>query len=700
MMRISSWILVSVAAAAGWLSTAAAGEPAKNRVPANFQPITDASGVRWDLSARGTIEDGDSDCFDTGLMLQVNNRQFNTNQPPQMSKEGDEFFLTSRNFQPNINVERRIRIDRQRNYVQYFEIFTNTDSKENRVSCQIRTNFGNTPQMVVTEEGQPFTGGTLGKKGIGVLAVHNPNDQRPGVLFLLADSGSKLKPQVVAGGNNLMVTYDLTLKPNETVAVMYLVGQRRRAQAAGAPALFEELYKRKRLVKIPIPQELAKQLVNFPAGAKGSDDESDVELPEYSAFRPVLAQLEALGLERDKKDWLVFDGESNLGGEVSIPVYRVTTAYGPCEVSAGDIAMIQGGAGSRPVRTTLRSGEVLVGAVEAPGMKMTTDKGLVIDLIPAKLNTVVMRRTKDEGFSAPATAVIVRLLSGDAVAVREGQKIPLPCATPWGSLTVDLTELQKLTLERLPHPVTQLTLADHSQLPVILYGEPLRVQTLRFGEQSFAPLSIVGLNHGAFKTKAKQTESEEEAEYELDPFAPCFRLGETALAAGTFGVEELTITSEGRVTNIPAAQIRHLEPAEIEEGKPQRYTVKIIGGGAITGSLNLRVIPVNTPRGMLQIPLEHIREYCGKKPAAPKKEEPKSEPAAQANSVASAAAKEEPNAEAKPERKTESQTGGTQAPAAKPAAAANEKPAAAPAAAASPTAAPAAPAQTKPGANP
>lgn len=612
---------ITLCAALFALGGLAAGEP--DKVPADFSPQTDAAGLRWDIQQNGAINDGDSDCFDNGLRLTVNGQQFNSQQA-MMTPDRTEYFLTGRRMPQNLEVVRRIRLDRQRGYMQYFEIVKNQSPQDIQVNCVLQSNLGSQPQGFFTEGGQAFAGGALGPKGVGVLALQGPGS-RPSVLFLLADEKTKLKPSVMANGNNINVNYTFTLKPQEIGVIMHLVVQRRALAQGAIAGEFAALYNKRRLQKIPIPKDLLPGLLNF-AQKKGADD--SVESAAGSAFQLVRNQLEELGLEAADKDRLIFDEASSLAGDIAIPAYRVITAYGAIDVPARDIAVIRGGSGSgRTILTTLRTGEVLAGAVEAKGMKMTTGKGMAVNLDPTKFNLVVMRKGMDDGYAAPGTAVLVCLHTGDILALHDKQQVPLQGATPWGSLKLDLTELKGVSLVRNPHPIYQLTLADGGVYPVILYGDPLSAKTLRFGEQKIQPLSVVGLYPAIIKVSARSEDEDspeaEEAEFELDRYAPCFQLGEGIRAAGSFGIRTLSLVNEGGVTTVPVAQIRRMLRQESEDEQQLRYSVKLMDGSTLIGTVGMQMIQIVTARGALQVPMQHITEYCGKNPKPKSKPKPK-----------------------------------------------------------------------------
>ena len=93
-------------------------------VPAQLNPRTDSGGSRWDIQANGHIGDGSNDCFDSGAMLLINNRDFNANER-QQTVDGSEMVMSGKI--DSFSITRRILVDNKRNAARYLELVTNTD---------------------------------------------------------------------------------------------------------------------------------------------------------------------------------------------------------------------------------------------------------------------------------------------------------------------------------------------------------------------------------------------------------------------------------------------------------------------------------------------------------------------------------------------------------------------------------------------
>ena len=364
-------------------------------------------GFRWDIQQNGSVNDGSNDCFDTGLVLLVNGSQFSA-QKPMMTADGGEYVL-SRSM-AGCRVTRRVLVDLARAAVRYVEVFENTGSNPVKLKVTVRSTLGGSCRQVVTDGGSPFSGG-LGKKDGGVLTVSSSN--RPCVLFLVAEPRSKTKPQVkVQSRRTLTFTYDVTVKPRKTVSLVHLVAQRRGATSANVADLVKPFYHRRRLVKPEVPRHLRRTVVNFPLGSGG-------EMPGAGpALKPVLDLAERLGVERGAADILVVGEEGQLRGKMTGRALSVETVHGKTTLGLGEVALIVGGAGlGRQERVYLRSGEILVGPVEAEGLTLGSESGLEVELAPSRIDMLFTAKDPLDGTPPPEAVAFVETRLGERLAL-------------------------------------------------------------------------------------------------------------------------------------------------------------------------------------------------------------------------------------------------------------------------------------------
>ncbi|MHC4202120.1 MAG: hypothetical protein ACYSU0_19185, partial [Planctomycetota bacterium] len=470
-------------------------------VPAKFSHKQDALGFRWDVTQAGTVSDGSNDCFDTGLALLVNGSQFNA-QSYMMTADGSEYVLSRQ--MSGVNVTRRVLVDVTRGAARYIETFANAGPNPVRLAVAIRSRVGGTCQQVVTDSGAPFTG-SLGKKDVGVLTVSTSS--RPCVLFLVGGARSKTRPVVnVQSKRTVTCTYGITVKPRETVSLVHLVAQRKGVNGTNVAALVKAFHNRHRLVRPGIPRHLRGTVANFRAGGAG-----DPTGPG-PALKPVLDLAEDLGIERGACDILIVGEEGHLRGEVTGDGLSVEGLHGKTAVEFAEVALLAGGAGlGREERLYLRSGEILVGSVEAEGMRFKSESGLEIELAPSRVDMIFSTKSPADGVPPPGAVAFVDTRLGERLAVSRDTAAPvgaaraepdatvpgvsprLSAATPWGPISVPMAEVKSLRYVRDPQPCYRLVTYDDSSVPVVLTGPGIRFRTLRFGEVTLPPQSIEAL---------------------------------------------------------------------------------------------------------------------------------------------------------------------------------------------------------------
>ncbi len=468
------------------LSRAAAradDKPAEQLVRANYRSVNDSMGFRWDVNSYGMINDGSDDCFDGALRLDVNGSQFYCSNNAMMTSDGKEYVLSRK--MSGMNVTRRIRIDTERSFVRYLEIFENTKNSAATVRVDLRTSLGNTYQQVVTNTGSVFSG-IFGKKDCGILAMVN-SGSRPSVMHVLRHPKGKVQPAVtMSDQRNFIFTFNLSLKAGEKAAVMHLVAQRRGVSASTAPDAFKKLYARNRLVRIDVPKDLKKLVLNFRSwgGAEGPG----------KLLQPLLRLAEHAGMDRGMEDQLVVEDDTVVAGTVSCGAFEVETPYGTRKVDPGDIVLLFGGKSTaRPHRVFLRDGQVLAGTVKAQDFVLKTREEFTVELDPEALDMLFMRADLRDGHPAAGVTGFVDTHRGDRLAIVQKDDLTVDTITPWGSAKIPLSDMDYLYYSREDQPGHRVVLKNGSRFPVILKNPELTVDTLLFGSLKLTGLLVSGL---------------------------------------------------------------------------------------------------------------------------------------------------------------------------------------------------------------
>ena len=194
-------------------------------VPANYSQLSDSLGFAWDVNQNGAINQG-SNCFNDAFILQINGNQFSANQG-MMTPDGSEFFL-NQNVN-GIDVTRRIRIDVKSATCRFIETLRNSSGGPQTFTVQIRTQFNNRMQSVLSDSGTPV-GTQFGAKdsGLAVVSGGNQSPPQPSMLWLVASPGGKVRPAVRSENNNyrILVSYPVTLAAGASVSLVHAAAQR------------------------------------------------------------------------------------------------------------------------------------------------------------------------------------------------------------------------------------------------------------------------------------------------------------------------------------------------------------------------------------------------------------------------------------------------------------------------------------------
>lgn len=585
--------------------------------PANFQPRQDGMGFMWDINPRGVVADGTDDCFDDGLVLMVNGQQFAAQQQA-MTPDGNEMILKSQ--VQGVEVTRRILIDTARSAARYIEVFRNQTPREARLSVAVRTMLGANCERVISSSGAPF-GGDLGKKDCGFMTIPPANDNRPAVMFLIADPRGKCKPMVMNQDNRtITVTYTVAARPNSTVSLLHYCAQRRGITDATVPNVFRPFYKG-RLVNPQIPKEVQATIVNFPTGAAATEE------AEPSVAIQAMADLcRSLEVERGKFDVLVVDDEARIAGTATCGGFTAETSFGKADVALDDVGALWGGAGvGRPMRLYLRNGEVLAGKIGAKALKFKAEAGPEIALTPDQVHALVLHADAADGRPPGEAAAFLSTHLGDTLALARDKALTLEAATAWGRFKVPFGQIDHLTYVRDPTPGHRLIAADHSRLSAFLCGDKIQAATVRFGDIRVAPNELAGLARVKARPKEGAVEPAEPEAGEIT--SPHFVLVGENLVVGAFDAPEVQVVTPTGVAPLDPKKIRSIERREGDEGAMPAFTFDLIGGGKLTGRFEERVLPIRWGETVLRVPVQHILSFLApeKAPKVDEKEPGKAE---------------------------------------------------------------------------
>ncbi|HEX8297091.1 MAG TPA: hypothetical protein VF593_12375 [Chthoniobacteraceae bacterium] len=602
-----NWLLLAAACSVFAPLRGFAAEPEK-LIPARFTQVTDRRANRWDINPQGAVSDGTNDCFDNGGALQLDGNQVPFTRP-MMTADGSEFVLTGR--YRSLTVTRRIRLDPENGALRYIEIFEAAGTAPQKVQANIHTDLGNAAVQVLDLKEKPFMG-QLGKEDGAFFSTGA--DSRPGVVFIVADPKSKVKPQVRINGNRSFdITFSVDLPAGGSVAYVHYMAQRANASAADARELLASYYKRGRLVDPTVPALYQKLIANFSSARPIDEDEEKTAL----VLAPLQALAEKAEITRGKLDAVLIEPGSKLTGNIIGNDFEVETVFGKTPLVFAQLAGIEGGAGvQRPIRFFLRDGEILTGTAPGAKLSMKTESGLDLAVELAEVHLVTLRAGEQDGVAVAAAGMLVATQGGDRLAISHESSAPLEVATPWGMLRVNLAEIRSLSSVREPFPAHRLALTDGSRFVAMMRGGEWNAPSLRFGMVKLVPQSLREM----LRMQSRASSSGEEAAAEPRPARMpfCELLGESRLA-GVIDLPSLHLVAESSVTPVASSQILQLEASD--DGAGQLFTVRLAGGTELKGRLAETLLPLRSGQRVWRVPLAHVVAF--RTPEAPEESEKK-----------------------------------------------------------------------------
>jgi len=477
------------------LSLVALAGAEERLVPAAFNAQTDTLGFLWDVNPVGMIGDGSNDCFDGGMLLRIDNWQFQPTQRQEMTRDGRTFVLVGR--QGDLEVTRRVTVDRNASAVRFVETIRNTGSKRLKAQVTLYSNLGGNAMATGTNRRAAFVGTAFDRREAVLYALQQNQGGRPSVFWALCSPRSRNAPGISVNGHRAyMFSWAIDVAPGRRVSIATTAGQRRWPRPPSEKELERDT---KQFIRSPwfedLPIEVRSSIINFEAGSGATDDDRPLkELEDLATF---------LEVERGGAARLVLGDTEPLEGGVEGGTIEVSTRLGTTRVPLEEVAALRGGAGrGRTMRCYLRNGEVLVGTLAASDLVFKPATGLEMELGTRALDTLFLALDPRDGLPSPGMRAYVTLLDGTRLGLENARSAALDATTPWGRLTVPGEELKSLQHITDPVPGLWATLADGTRFPFLPGGETMVLQSLRFGPVSVPAAHLVSWSRAPEPTPA------------------------------------------------------------------------------------------------------------------------------------------------------------------------------------------------------
>lgn len=585
----------------------AAAPAAEELIPAKFTAQQDGQGYQWDIQSRGEIKYGTDRCFRACCYLNMDGNSFSASRQ-MMTKDGSEFVIQGQ--LRNLQVTRRVKVDRANSLVRYVEILSNPTKSAVSTSLQLNTMLGRNQAMaVVSDAGRPVPDNqpflpTKGEKG--VLAFGDLNTSQLSVLFFLPNDQQQMQWSFASQNRmQFIVSATVTVPAGKTLAIVHGIAQRRIKTMPQGAAL-AKLFKPVRSSKWTrdLPADLRRSLVNVrPAYTWSAEDE--------------LISLESLGLPPRTQDVLAINSQTRLRGTATWNRLTLDAQAGKVELPAEDVAAVVGPRGGRKdSRVFTRDGQVFVGPFDIEGLQFTMSTGISLAIDADQIDVLLMRRDQLEGPLQPPAAAMVALRDGNRIAVRAGGEQTVDCTTPWGDVTIGLDEI--LAWQSVEDPIGhRFELCDGCRLFAYTTTGTLTVPTETFGD-----LAIDVHHIGSFRAAPNKPDGETgRADDELT--APYVSLAGENRIVGRLDVAELKFEIGGETIPIATQYIRLLQPLPLPDGESgvvaddQRFFAQLWDGSTITGTLDRTELPIRAGSRVFQLPLRDIEQFRVTVPAIP-----------------------------------------------------------------------------------
>jgi Ca2+-binding RTX toxin-like protein len=221
--------------------------------------LTDGRGFRWDFTSRGlSVNDGTSDAYDVAFVLQ-------NYLPSTDPTESGRYIIGASQTVNDLTVIRRAYVSATDGWARFEEVLTNNTASTLTRTFTIDSNFGSdgSTQIIATGSGDTAvsTADTWLITDDGTDAT--VGDPRLGFVFRGVGAGPVLSGLNVSG-DNLSVTYTVTLAPGQTAVLLHFGAQSR--DAAGLQSLMTSISADVAPFLTDMPANLVERLVNFNSG--------------------------------------------------------------------------------------------------------------------------------------------------------------------------------------------------------------------------------------------------------------------------------------------------------------------------------------------------------------------------------------------------------------------------------------------------
>ena len=573
-------------------------------VSAQWTNRNDSLGMMWDLRQGGYVDDGTNNCFNNAMLLQVNGSNVNFSSH-QMTPNGQLYVFNGNG--PGFQVNRQVMMDPKFPGLRYVDTFTNITQQPITIPITYYNRISSNAQAILTDTGNAFNSGVLGKKDSGLLLFRAGS--YPSVVYQFCSPGSKVKPTIQNSNNyQFMVTYALQIKPGKKATLIQGIGQRRLNVAPTKKNELQKLFKpfRDRSFTKSVPRELLNSAVNWGGGMSGE--------------APVLYTIERdLEVEaRADADVLAVGEDTRIRGKATWGSVSIETQFGTLKPAAERIAAIAGPRFTGGVsRVYLRDGQILAGELTVEDLKIELAGGASLSVAGERIDRLITRKTPASTASlAGGFDAIIDTFQGDRIKIRSGKDKPmvLTAVTPFGNRQVSQTQLVWLQMRTDQRPAYEFALADGSRFFGMLEQDELTGNSELFGEVT------LNANDVRFLTSAAAIAESKDGTQDPEPTQAFANLVSGQRLVGDLKQTTVELLTISGVLKLPTNQISELERIADDDSRyPGRGGIilqaSLWDGSQVVGRFETPYVQIAANESSWQVPSQEFERFVMPTPA-------------------------------------------------------------------------------------
>lgn len=576
----------------GWQSVSALG---REVAAESLQPVQlpyvldDPSGMQWNVQADGSLGPGNTDVFDAGgrLYLDQSTQYISAATQAQFDPRHSELTLP-RVAVAGLMVSRRVAVNFKEGWCRWINLLENREVTTRRASVRINFDLG-----AANQGQQPINDLKANEPPVGASFF----DGNRSIAFLFAGHGGAIRPTLTApnGGDQIDLVYNVQIPGRQTIALVQFVAIRPTMDAA--QAVFAKASKGDFLDDVP--RDLRRRVMNFAAPRK--------TLGDWELLRDDLLDVVELR-NGDQYKGALLDSR-----------FSVQTSYGSVELGADRLAgIVATGEFRRSFLLVGVDGQAYCGALDSPAIRLELTSGQTLSIPRSDVLRVGWRKRAGEPDDWKFNGPLLTLRSGDRIRI-DMPRAQINVATRMGLARLRPEMIAAIDFEAPDASANQIELIDGSRFNGIVTGDGIEftsaslgpLHPLRFALGSLARLQLAPAAEGiAPKDPTTQPTLADESEVPRLTLAG----GETLIGAPA---GRLSLETAFDTIQIDAAEIAAMRRTTEETDEVQ---LTLADGAVASGRIQSDSINVRLQCGAsLNVPMSIFEDYAQPFPQSPPK---------------------------------------------------------------------------------